>query len=207
MFSWHGNPPYPKYFSPPGNGYISHQTGKGKSSTQNAILGGYVSSLEGRPVDPRHPITYIESMALIWMDSMWWIQISRCTRMGPRKLLDIWMFPYIVSLPRIQLVWYCRVYWGEKSHLQLARPLTWRIKWGITMAGYRPLSRVVSLPNGHAMAEINTDYYGLLTTYWLGWSSKYCRWFFRKIACLATCPAPGCFGLIGSRTHYRSRLG
>ena len=32
---------------PPGNGYISHQTGKGKSSTQNAILGGYVSSLEG----------------------------------------------------------------------------------------------------------------------------------------------------------------
>ena len=26
---------------------ISHQTGKGKSSTQNAIFGGYVSSLEG----------------------------------------------------------------------------------------------------------------------------------------------------------------
>ena len=25
---------------PPGNGYISHQTGKGKSSTQNAIFGG-----------------------------------------------------------------------------------------------------------------------------------------------------------------------
>ena len=32
---------------PPGDGYISHQTGKGKSSTQNAILGGYVSFLEG----------------------------------------------------------------------------------------------------------------------------------------------------------------
>ena len=32
---------------PPGNGYISHQTGKGKSSTQNAIFEGYVSSLEG----------------------------------------------------------------------------------------------------------------------------------------------------------------
>ena len=31
---------------PPGDGYISHQTGKGKSLTQNAILGGYVGFLE-----------------------------------------------------------------------------------------------------------------------------------------------------------------
>ena len=31
---------------PPGIN-ISHRKGKGKSSTQNAILGGYVSSLEG----------------------------------------------------------------------------------------------------------------------------------------------------------------
>jgi len=32
---------------PPGNGYISHLGKFGKSSTQNAIFGGYVSSLEG----------------------------------------------------------------------------------------------------------------------------------------------------------------
>ena len=32
---------------PPGNGYISHQTGKGKSSSNMPFLGGYVSSLEG----------------------------------------------------------------------------------------------------------------------------------------------------------------
>ena len=36
---------------PPGNGYISHRKGKGKSSTQNAIFWGKgVSSLEGKQI-------------------------------------------------------------------------------------------------------------------------------------------------------------
>ena len=37
----------PKFVPETGNGYISHRKGKGKSSTQNAIFEGYVSSLEG----------------------------------------------------------------------------------------------------------------------------------------------------------------
>ena len=38
---------------PPGDGYISHRKGKGKSSTQNAhFLGGYVSSLDGSCFKP-----------------------------------------------------------------------------------------------------------------------------------------------------------
>ena len=39
---------FPPNTYPPGNGYISHLGKLGKSSTQNAIFGGYVSSLEGR---------------------------------------------------------------------------------------------------------------------------------------------------------------
>ena len=37
-------------WAPPGNGYISHLGKFGKSSTQNAIFGGYVSFQEGIPV-------------------------------------------------------------------------------------------------------------------------------------------------------------
>ena len=36
-----------EYGYPPGDGYISHQTGKGIFHLQNAIFGGYVSFLEG----------------------------------------------------------------------------------------------------------------------------------------------------------------
>ena len=32
---------------PPGNDHISHQTGSSETLLQNAIFGGYVSSLEG----------------------------------------------------------------------------------------------------------------------------------------------------------------